>query len=157
LANQVIGFSEYLAYHSKGFIKHQYERALTILGLTPPITFEEIKQAYRYQVKRYHPDLFFTMAEKGVATRKIQEVNWARDYANTYFSQFISQYPELIHDPKQSRETKTEWTTVNPTRRDRLYAWDIIPVDGWMGVVFWPIFWVHMLFVVVTWRETKQG
>lgn len=32
-------------------------KAIAIMGLTPPLTFTEIKQSYRQLVKKYHPDL----------------------------------------------------------------------------------------------------
>ena len=48
-----------------------------ILGVSPSASSDEIKSAHRELVKTFHPDLFFTSAEKVRANRKLQQINEA--------------------------------------------------------------------------------
>jgi len=48
-----------------------------VLGVSPAATADEIRSAYRELVKKYHPDLFSTSAEKSRATEKLLRINEA--------------------------------------------------------------------------------
>lgn len=61
-----------------------------ILGVTLTASTEEIKDAYRNLVKRYHPDLYRTYIQKVWATNKMQEINHA--YAILRDAQFRKEY-----------------------------------------------------------------
>lgn len=65
-----------------------YRDALQRLGLHPPVDVDEIHRAYRVRAQRVHPDRFVEEEEKLAATRRIQEINAARDYAVTHFRGF---------------------------------------------------------------------
>lgn len=67
-----------------------------ILGITPSATSKQIKSAYRKLVKKHHPDLFATPAEKARATAQFHQIN--RAYAvlgdpkrRSYYDQIRSQ------------------------------------------------------------------
>ena len=57
------------------------EDAYKVLGITPDATDEEVRKAYRKMVIQYHPDKVATLGDdvKEAATRKIQEINEAKD------------------------------------------------------------------------------
>jgi curved DNA-binding protein CbpA len=48
-----------------------------VLGVKRSASADEIKSAFRELVKRYHPDLFATAAEKAKATDKLRQINEA--------------------------------------------------------------------------------
>ncbi len=52
-----------------------------VLGITPDATDEDVRQAYRKMVIQYHPDKVATLGDevKEAATRKIQQINEAKD------------------------------------------------------------------------------
>lgn len=52
--------------------------ALTLLGLTAPVTFDQIKLRYRALVKKYHPDhQIGTGTDPRIAEEKLKEINMA--------------------------------------------------------------------------------
>jgi hypothetical protein len=48
-----------------------------ILGVSPSASPDEIKSAHRELVKKFHPDLFSTSAEKARANKRLQQINEA--------------------------------------------------------------------------------
>ena len=50
-----------------------------ILGVSPSATDDEIKQAYRALVKKYHPDNYAGSPLADVASEKMSEINSAYD------------------------------------------------------------------------------
>ena len=50
-----------------------------ILGVSPSASDEEIKNAYRTLVKKYHPDGYDDNPLQDLATDKMKEINWAYD------------------------------------------------------------------------------
>ena len=50
-----------------------------VLGITPSATDEEVKDAYRALVKKYHPDKFADSDLAELANEKMKEVNAAYD------------------------------------------------------------------------------
>jgi hypothetical protein len=48
-----------------------------ILGVSPSASADAVKSAYRELVKKYHPDLFHSSAEKTAATDKLRQINEA--------------------------------------------------------------------------------
>jgi curved DNA-binding protein CbpA len=48
-----------------------------VLGVGRSASADKIKSAYRERVKRYHPDLFSTVAEKAEATEKLRQITEA--------------------------------------------------------------------------------
>lgn len=52
--------------------------ALTLLGLTAPVTFDQIKLRYRALVKKYHPDhQIGTGVDPRITEEKLKEINMA--------------------------------------------------------------------------------
>ena len=51
-----------------------------VLGIKEGASEEEIKQAYREMVKKYHPDKFVDNPLQGLAEEKMREINEAYDY-----------------------------------------------------------------------------
>lgn len=66
----------------------RFRDSLRALGLYPPIEIEDVHRAYRDRARRLHPDRFGTDGEREQATRKIQEINAARDYVMRHFRGF---------------------------------------------------------------------
>lgn len=66
----------------------RYRESLQRLGLSPPISREDIQRAYRARASRVHPDRFADSEERDRATVKIQEINAAKDYALNHFRGF---------------------------------------------------------------------
>jgi DnaJ-domain-containing protein 1 len=73
-----------------------------ILGLSPSASGEKIKSVYRDLVKKYHPDLFSTPAQKASATERFRQINAA--YA-------------VLGDPKRRREYDKRFQTAAGTQR----------------------------------------
>lgn len=71
-----------------GFNVVTYLSALQTLGLTPPVDRDAIHRAFRDRAKRIHPDRFQDEDQKGVATRRIQEINTAHAYALHHWNGF---------------------------------------------------------------------
>ncbi len=71
--------------HSSGFKDNQkpetnkdkITRAYNILGLKPDASPEQIKQAYKKLVKKWHPDLFINQPQQVEAQEKIRAINEA--------------------------------------------------------------------------------
>lgn len=61
-----------------------FEKALSILGLTRDFTEEDLKKNYRRLAKKYHPDKFTDDKEKEEATKKMAEINSAKNYLDKY-------------------------------------------------------------------------
>lgn len=67
----------------------EYRHALQRLGLLPPIELDDIHRAYRRRAMLTHPDRFVNDEEgRRNATRRIQELNGAKDYAMRHFRWF---------------------------------------------------------------------
>ena len=62
--------------------------SLQILGLEKVVSFEEIKQAYRKMVRRFHPDRFARMSkeEQEMAHERFTEINLAYEYLEGRFN-----------------------------------------------------------------------
>ena len=50
-----------------------------VLGVSPNATDEEVKQAYRKLVKKYHPDQYKGTDYEATANEKLKEINEAYD------------------------------------------------------------------------------
>lgn len=99
----------------------RYRQSLQTLGLTPPVVREDIDRAYRGRASRTHPDRFATLEEREEATRRIQEINAAREYANRHFRGF---------DLWQSRTYRPERNGRSP-RGPRWARWaPLLPVTA---------------------------
>lgn len=61
-----------------------FEKALSILGLTRDFTEEDLKKSYRRLAKKYHPDKFTDDKEKDEATKKMAEINSAKNYLDKH-------------------------------------------------------------------------
>lgn len=61
-----------------------FEKALSILGLTRDFTEEDLKKSYRRLAKKYHPDKFTDDKEKEEATKKMAEINSAKNYLDKH-------------------------------------------------------------------------
>ena len=57
-----------------------FEKALSILGLTSNFTEEELRKAYRTLAKKYHPDKYPNPRDKEEMAKKMGEINSAKDY-----------------------------------------------------------------------------
>lgn len=60
----------------KGKMKDPYK----ILGLNKGASKEEIKEAYKKLVKKYHPDQYANNPLSDLAEEKLEEINWAYNY-----------------------------------------------------------------------------
>ena len=61
-----------------------FEKALSILRLTRDFTEEDLKKSYRRLAKKYHPDKFTDDKEKEEATKKMAEINSAKNYLDKH-------------------------------------------------------------------------
>jgi hypothetical protein len=86
-----------------------------ILGVSPSANADVIKSAYRDLVKKYHPDLFHTSAEKTRATDKLQQINEA--YAVLGDAERRREYDE--RRVREAATVKTASTRTAPTSRPR--------------------------------------
>lgn len=68
--------------------ERRFRDSLRTLGLFPPVEVEDVKRAYKIRARRIHPDRYPTPQERDEATRKIQEINAARDYVLRHFRGF---------------------------------------------------------------------
>lgn len=118
----------------------EFVEASARLGLTPPVSKEQVLAAYRRQVKRYHPDRFATPAEKGVATRQLQKINAAREYVLLHFARYEARQP--VQPPPRVRTP-----VAADDGRPEIHAWDILERGTWTDILFTPITTVHMIAV----------
>ena len=101
-----------------------------ILGVQRSATEEEVKQAYKTLVKKYHPDQYQDNPLKDVASEKMAEVNEAYDEiinairngeASSRFSasaNFNSSYVRELIQTGNITEADSILSSVDPARRD---------------------------------------
>lgn len=101
-----------------------------ILGVQRSATEEEVKQAYKTLVKKYHPDQYQDNPLKDVASEKMAEVNEAYDEiinairngeASSRFSasaNFNSSYVRELIQTGNITEADNILSSVDPARRD---------------------------------------
>lgn len=63
------------------------ESYLQILELSLPLTSDELKQAYKKLISKWHPDKFTNLSEISYATKKAQEINVAYEALSEYIEQ----------------------------------------------------------------------
>lgn len=63
-----------------------FNKALSILGLTRNYTEEDLKKTYRKLITKYHPDLYENKSEqeKKMAEEKVKEINAAKEFLEKY-------------------------------------------------------------------------
>jgi molecular chaperone DnaJ len=78
-----------------------------VLGIKEGASIEEIKAAYKEQVKKYHPDLHQDNPLYELAEEKLQEINEAYDYLmkNGSYAGGSSGYSNKGYGGKQSRQS----------------------------------------------------
>lgn len=69
------------------FVSDEEKKHLQALELKEGATFEEIKAAYKTQMKKYHPDKFSQADQKKHAESLSQRINQAYDYFKKKFNQ----------------------------------------------------------------------
>lgn len=96
-----------------------YRESLQRLGLSAPVTVEEIRRAWKARARRLHPDRYVDDPEEAVrVTAKIQDVTAARDYALRHFRAF-----DLIQQ-RRARARRTGPRPENGGWRE----WAMLPV-----------------------------
>lgn len=120
------------------YSKENNTRYMKILNLTPPISEQEIKSAYRQFVKLNHPDLFKLEENKKLATAKFKIATNAYEYllkhwknintknttnSDNYFKSFIQNINNFEYSIKKFKESK-----INTDIVDKLIA-SIITCD----------------------------
>jgi len=84
-----------------------------VLGVGRSASADKIKSAYREPVKRYHPDLFSTAAEKAEATEKLSQINEAyavlgnAERRHRYDQEFIQKPKTRAHAPAAASRRRT--------------------------------------------------
>jgi hypothetical protein len=86
-----------------------------ILAIPPSANSDAVKSAYRELVKKYHPDLFHTRAEKAQATDKLQQINEA--YAVLGDAERRREYDE--RRAREAASVRTASIRTAPTLRRR--------------------------------------
>ncbi|MCU0447571.1 MAG: J domain-containing protein [Microscillaceae bacterium] len=69
------------------FVSDEEKKHLQSLELKEGATFDEIKAAYKAQMKKYHPDKFSDPTQKKYAESLSQRINQAYDYFKKKFDQ----------------------------------------------------------------------
>lgn len=101
----------------------RYRDSLRALGLFPPIALEDIHRAYKWRARKVHPDRFTDADEKAEATRRIQRINQARDYAVAHFRGFA-----LYQAKAYGRANGNGRAAAR--RRESLPTWALLPVTA---------------------------
>ena len=97
-----------------------------VLGINPGATQEEIKTAYRNQVKKYHPDKYIDNPLGDLAKEKMQEINQAYEMLSGSSSKNTnSQYSEYTGGGAASLSQVRQLINVNRVR-EALAALDAI-------------------------------
>ena len=86
-----------------------------ILGVGHSASADEIRTAFRDLVKRFHPDLFATSADKERATEKLTEINEA--YAVLGNPERRRNYDESLVQERKEKRSKPRPTRVRVVRR----------------------------------------
>lgn len=100
----------------------RFRDSLRALGLFPPVEIEDVKRAHRARASRLHPDRYETEDERREATRKIQEVNAARDYVLRHFRGF-----DLIQNARYRSNGRTDGGRASTSR---WLEWMLLPVTA---------------------------
>ena len=104
----------------------RFRTALRTLGLFPPVDLEDVHRAYKARARRLHPDRHEPGEGRDRATRKIQEINAARDYVVRHFRGF-----DLMQNARYRRSS-------GPTRQREpgrgWSEWLLLPVTGLFAV-----------------------
>lgn len=96
-----------------------------ILGVSPTATLVQIKTAWKLKVKEWHPDLVRSNSEKIACTRKLQELNEAREILedigkrreyDNWFQSHLKHQPIYSSKEEEGREksSKATWPIIWP-------------------------------------------
>lgn len=99
----------------------RFRDSLRTLGLFPPVEIEDVQRAYRARARRLHPDRFEAGERRDEATRRIQEINAARDYVLRHFRGF---------DVMQKARYRSTGRTRDREGASRWSEWALLPVTA---------------------------
>lgn len=85
-----------------------YEHALSILGLKPNFTEEDLKKAFRQKSNEYHPDRWIDTDFYEESIRKQQEINAARELLRNYLRNNIKSTEQNQFDISRYTKEKLE-------------------------------------------------
>lgn len=88
------------------FDPDRYREGMAILGLPAHADEDAIRDAYREKAKKWHPDMYSTPAEKGVATKRIKRLNNARDYVLQHREAFNRHQPSVSQSEFESEASR---------------------------------------------------
>ncbi len=83
-----------------------------ILGINEGASQEQIKAAYREQVKKYHPDKHQDNPLQELAEEKLQEINWAYDYLTKNGGSGDSGYQNSGNTSSYAQNSRNDFTDV---------------------------------------------
>ena len=84
----------------------EYTKIYSTLGVFQDDGWETIRNAYKRQIKRWHPDRFQNLDHRKIAEEKSKEINHAYQKLSDYYQKFGVLPPDHITDHTQTDDTR---------------------------------------------------